>query len=246
MTSKSIFIDLYTFFHRNFSLLKYCIFGTSYLERRWQERPHVDTGDWGEGRGAWVVGYRDSIHHPHRKLLVDTISRYAPFDTALEIGSNCGPNLFLLARKFPKSQFYGIDINKEAIDFGNFWFKNDRIYNVELKAGFADCLSEFGDKSVDIVFTDAVLIYIGSDKIDKVINELFRVTKKGIILFEWHNSDNITYTNYFDGNHWIRDYSNLLRYYTETDKITITKIQADNWADKNWQKYGTIIEIGLC
>jgi len=225
--------------------LKYSIYGTSYLEREWEERPHIDTGDWGEGKSAWIAGYRDSIHHPHRQFLVDTISRYAPFDTVLEIGSNCGPNLYLLSKKFPESKFYGVDINKEAIDFGNLWFKTEHISNVELVQGFADDLSRFAEKSIDVVFTDAVLIYIGPDKITSLLNEIFRITRKSVVFMEWHDFYRRREQDQFDGAHWVRNYQNHLNQYALQKDIKITKLVDSVWQDSNWIKYGAIIEVVL-
>lgn len=61
------------------------------------------------------------------------------------------------------------------------------ISNVKLLEGKADTLGEFQDKSFDIVFTNALLIYIGPDEIREVVKEMIRITRKALILMELHS-----------------------------------------------------------
>lgn len=140
---------------------------------------------WSANRG--VNEGLESISHPHRKLLLDKISSYSPFENILEIGCNAGPNLCLLSKKVPNARIYGIDINSKAIEEGKKHLKEEGMNNVFLSVRRADRLESFGDKSIDVVFTDAVLMYIGPDKIYNVIGEMIRVARKAIIFNEWHN-----------------------------------------------------------
>src|SRR4030042_430657 len=88
------------------------IFGTKVDELFWKFRNIFDR--------KWPENYisRESINHPHRKFLIDKISVYYPFENILEIGCASGPNLYLLAKKFPEIKLYGIDISKKAIEVG--------------------------------------------------------------------------------------------------------------------------------
>ena len=148
------------------------IAGTKVDELYWRFRHFIDR--------SWAESYisKESINHPHRKLLVDKISAYYPFDNVLEIGCASGPNLYLLANKFPNAKLYGIDISERAIKIGKEFFKKENMRNVSLDSGKADDLKKFKDKSIDIIFTDATLIYEGLDKIDLAIREMLRVAKK--------------------------------------------------------------------
>ena len=194
--------DIYAKMKIKYNYFHYKLSGTKFLEENWARRPSSDKSDWGDSKESWVEGYKESINHPHREYFIEQISECSPFCTVLEIGSNCGPNLYLLAKKFPGVQFYGIDINSEAIEFGKKWFENEGINNIKLSTGFADDLHDFPDKSIDIIFTDAILIYIGPDKIEKVFSEFFRVAKNSIILCEWQNfNEDLPNKSYFDGNH---------------------------------------------
>src|SRR5262245_7560564 len=90
----------------------------------------------------------ESLAHPHRAFLIDTIARHAPFTRILEIGAASGPNLYHLAKRFPHAQCTGLDINSKAVRAGNAWFRKQGLANATLLQGKADALSRFADKSV--------------------------------------------------------------------------------------------------
>jgi ubiquinone/menaquinone biosynthesis C-methylase UbiE len=224
------------------------LFGTKVRERVWARR-HLHKGnDWGNEEGDWIKGYWDSRNHSHRDFLIERICRFSP-SSILEIGSNCGPNLYLLAKKSPDAQISGIDINPMAVQKGNEWLAQEGISNVKLSVGKADDLGEFQDKSFDIVFTDAVLIYIGPDKIKEVIKSMIRVARRALILMERHcfetqRRDPNGLGVYHHGS-WKRDYVALLKQFVPAEQIRVTKIPENIWPDKNWKTLGAIVELVL-
>lgn len=232
-----------------FRYLKYLLSGTKVTEKEWATR-HLREGererdDWGKS-DDWIKGYQDSENHPHRTFLVEIISKFNP-SSILEVGCNCGPNLGLLAKKFPDAEIRGIDINPMAVQKGNEWLAQEGISNVKLLEGKADELRQFQDRSFDVVFTDAVLIYVGPDKIKKVIKEMFRITRRALILMEWHSfepdhKDPKGLGIYHYGN-WKRDYIALSKQFISEEQIHITKVTEDIWPDKNWKEVGAIIEL---
>jgi SAM-dependent methyltransferase len=100
-----------------------------------------------------------SALHPHRSFLINRIGSYRPFSTVLEIGSNAGQNLFLLALKYPEVEFHGIDINHRFIEVGKNWLAGKGVTNVSLTVGRADRIDNFSNHNFDIVFTDVTLVY---------------------------------------------------------------------------------------
>jgi len=208
-------------------------FGSKTDEMYWRFR-HVF------GSRKWAEKYLSeaSLNHPHRKFIIDKIAGCAPLKTILEIGCASGPNVYLLAKKFPEVKLYGIDISKKAVETGNKLLKKESISNVKLYAGKADELGQFPDKSFDIVFTDATLIYIDPDKINKVIGEMLRVARKAVILNEWHKETPESFYN----DHWVHNYKSLFKQFIPEDKIKFTKLPENLW-DRNWSEYGYIIEI---
>lgn len=234
-------------------VLKEYLLGTKVQETYWAKRHLKKGNDWGNckyfGEGnEWIKSYWDSQSHSHRSFLLEKIANFFPISSILEIGCNCGPNLYLVAQKFPNSEIKGIDINPMAVQKGNKWFAEEGISNVKLLVGKADDLHQFQDKSFDIVFTDALLIYIAPDKIKKVIQEMLRITYRVLILVEWHykdqNKDSQGLGIYHFGC-WKRNYVNLLKQVTSIKQIRLTKIPKELWSQKNWQNLGYIIEVIL-
>lgn len=224
--------------------------GTKITEKEWATRHLRKGNDWNDMKhlgdnDEWVKSYRDSQDHSHRHFLLENIAKFSPFYSILEIGCNCGPNLYLLARKFPDAEIVGIDINPRAVQKGNEWFAQEGIKNVRLLVGKADELGRFDDKTFDIVFTDAVLIYIGPDKIKEVIKGMLRITRKALILFEWHSFSCASNPRGVYVGHWLRDYVALLREFVAEESIHTIKMPEGLWADKSWQKYGGVVEVNL-
>ncbi len=230
------------------------IIGTKAREKEWAERHLYKGNDWGNNRHAgnndeWVMGYWDSQGHNHRHLLLEKIASYSP-NSILEIGCNCGPNLYLIAKQFPSMKIEGIDINPKAIELGRELLISEGISNVKLSIGKADELEQFNDKEFDIVFTDAVLIYIGKDKIRKVIQEMLRVARKAVILMEWHSFTDQSRKDpaglgFYHHGGWERNYSSLLEQLGHHKRITINKITKDVWPDEIWSKVGAVIEVAI-
>ncbi|MEI6123274.1 MAG: class I SAM-dependent methyltransferase [Bacteroidota bacterium] len=220
--------------------------GSKTDENYWAQR-HLNQcehnkDDWGNKNTDWLTGYRNSTNHPHRKLLIDAISKHHP-SSILEIGCNCGPNLVLLAKKFPFAEIIGIDINSLAVHQGNAWLKKQGIENVKLFVGKTDELQQFADKKFDIVFTDAVLIYLAADTISSAMQQMIRIANKAIILLEWNDFLR-------EGNalgkfrkHWVRNYGALAKKYVDSENVSVSKLPNGVWADHKWKRYGAIIEV---
>lgn len=230
--------------------LKIALFGTKEYEKEWQDRDESahDSGDWGEKDNDWVKGYWNSVDHPHREYLVQAIVDLNP-SSVLEVGCNCAPNLRMLAKRLPRSRLIGIDISRESIEKGNEWLKSEGITNVHLEVGKADDLSRYPDSSFDIVFTDAVLIYIGPDKIEDVLQGFVRVARKNIVLCEWDEPNApkgslFGLWNYvFRRGLWVWNYQILMQQITRVKNIRSEKIPSGFWQDFYWQRYGSLIRI---
>jgi ubiquinone/menaquinone biosynthesis C-methylase UbiE len=216
------------------------ILGTKIQEWVWKTR-HLYNGC------SWIKGYCESINHPHRQWLIDTISSYTPFESILEIGCNTGPNLYLISKKFPQTRIYGIDINQRAIKEGLVWLHQEGVKNVLLTVSRADHLEHFFDKSIDIVFTDATLLYIGPDKIQKVLKEMARIARKALIFNEWHFEKDLKKPKgyfYYDG-HWVYNYKALFTDYVLMGSIKVSKLPRDLWGGPGWEEFGSMIEVKL-
>lgn len=227
--------NVYYFGSRVYSLLGSPI-GMRVREKWWANR-------------SIAKGYWNNRNIPSKHFLVEKIAAFSPVDSILEVGCSSGPNLYLLAQRFPDAQITGIDINREAVEYGNMQFAHEVIPNVKLLVGKADNLGEFQDRTIDIVFSNAVLVHIGPNKIKQVIGEMLRVTRRVLVLMEPHcselNKKDVLESGlvaYHDGA-WIRDYIALLKQFVPEKQIQITKIPEGIWPDKPWGQVGTVLTV---
>jgi len=246
----SFVAKLYSFGALKLRYLQERLLGTRLTEREWATRHLRNGNDWNEAKhlsdnDEWIKGYWDSRDHSHRQFLLEHITKFSPVSSILEIGCNCGPNLYLLAREFPDVEIVGIDINPAAVQKGNEWFAQEGIKNVKLLVGKADELGQFKDRSFDIVFTDAVLIYVGPDKIKKVMTGVLRITRKALVFLEWHSFGCAADPRGVYVGHWMRDYTALLKEFVPQENIHVIKMPDELWPDKYWQKYGGVVEVDL-
>jgi len=209
---------------------------TNDWERYWANRKFGK--DWHGQQKNWIDGYWNSRHHLHRKLLVDTIVKYEP-KTVLEIGCASAPNLALLTERLPQTKLVGMDINEHALNRARYEFALNP--NVTLHYGKADQMG-FADKYFDVTFTDAMMIYIGKDKITQVMENIKRTTKKAVIFLERHMIG-VGWEGYYKDGLWYRDYLRLAKVFFPNSIVSITKITENIW--KEWSEYGYLIEVKI-
>ncbi|MCK9370400.1 class I SAM-dependent methyltransferase [Candidatus Dojkabacteria bacterium] len=190
----------------------------------WQKRPADDTRkDWRLDRDTdWVSEYWGSQAHPHRSLITEALVRIGDFGSLLEVGCNCGPNLQQIRNKYPKTKLYGIDASPVAVE------KGQRLFGTEIQLGTADKLPV----DVDVILSDAVLIYAEPDYFKKIAEEFSKKAKKAIILVEWYDESK---TGVEKDGHWARDYQ--FKGFELKDKIKITEQQ---WPNKAWSQNGYV------
>jgi SAM-dependent methyltransferase len=193
-----------------------------------------------------AVRYSDDRDHPHREHLAEEIAKLGPFTSVLEIGCNSGPNLLLLARRFPTSRFTGVDINRRALEAGRERLKKECLANVDLFEAKADDLSRFPDKNFDVTFSDATFLYVGPDKFGAAVLEMTRVTRKALLFNEWNlaGGGKEPASLWYDL-HWVHDYATLLARFVPGAKITVAKLPAGLWGPGGWEDYGAMIAVLL-
>lgn len=231
-----------------YELARRIYYWLNYLFARWIVGSKLNDWKWMHKNDISLNEFAESILHPHRDyFLKRVVSQSSSFQSVLEIGCNAGQNLRVLAERYPNVLFYGIDINPHFIEKGKEWLAKDSITNVRLQEGNAGCLTAFNSRSIDITFSDAILIYLGPDRIDQAIQEMIRVTRKAILFNEWslemHEPNKLH--EWFYG-HWVHNYRALLSKYVPTDRIHTSKIPQNHW-DKGggWERYGTLIIVNL-
>jgi SAM-dependent methyltransferase len=140
-------------------------------------------------------------------------SAYRPV-SILEVGCNCGNNLYGLSHSFPGARLVGIDINGLAIEKGNEWLRQEKKDNITLHHCRAEELDKVITEQFDIVFSWASLIYIKPAMIEAVLGKMFEKAVNAVFLFEMQADKEIRTRKrlgvYCRGN-WKRDYPSILR-----------------------------------
>lgn len=136
-------------------------FPASEAERYWNNRKH-------KKRSRWFAAF---------------ISEYK-FDSAFEVGVNCGRNLDYILRFTPGIDVGGIDINEAALEFAK-----EHVPNAKLEHG---SIHEMGTtEKYDIVFTSGVLLHVPPGDVDKVIQRCLDKANKYVIHMETNGRDRI-------------------------------------------------------
>ena len=179
---------------------------------------------WRERKADWEASYGQTINHPHRDLIIKKLKEIE-FGSLLEIGCNCGPNLLRIQKEFPRVELGGVDINADSIAIAKRLLP---AHELRLETRSADNIY-FSDKSIDVLLTDATLIYIGPDKINKVMGEIARIARKNVILCEFQTRDILKQIAcWWKGGYYARDYEKLLKKFGFYD-IEIEKIPVGSW-----------------
>lgn len=183
---------------------------------------------WEERKIDWEQAYWNP-EHPHRDLIIEALSDMA-FNSVLEVGCGAGANLYRVLQAWPRTELGGVDINNDAI-----LMARKKLPTAQYLACAPADRIFLGDNSIDVTITDACLIYYDAFKIKKVLKEIYRITRRDIVLCELHSKsiyDKLT------SRYHLHNYPKLLTkvgfYDVQMEKIT-------NWPGKPWEKWGYII-----
>ena len=125
---------------------------------------------------------KKSIYYKSNKKLFDTALRKTKnIKSCLELGAGSGQNIKYLKLKYPKALLSAVEINKSSVNQIKKIIKEKNIYN--------QSILKFNSKyKYDLVLTKGVLIHIQPDKLKKVYNLIFNLSKKYILISEYYNS----------------------------------------------------------
>ena len=189
---------------------------------------------WQNRKIDWSKEYLATWNHPHRQLIVWALQSI-PWVSLWEVGCGPGANLVRIIKEMQGRQLGGSDINADAIELARTTFKGGK-FHVE---PIDDML--LSDNSVDVVLSDAALIYYGPKKIDKAIGEMVRIARNYIVLCEFHGTSpwerlklrwKTGYNAY--------NYSELLERHG-CHSIQVIKMTSEFWDGFPWQPWGHII-----
>lgn len=198
---------------------------------------------WKERQIDWYQSYLAGIDpatnkpmwdHPHREIFI-WILKSIPWVSLWEVGCGAGANLVKITKEFQGKQLGGSDINKDAIEVAKKIFVGGR-FHVE---SAEDML--LSDNAVDVMLSDAALIYVGPEKIDQALHEITRIARNQIILCEFHGKNWLSRLLFkLKTGYNAYNYQDLLEKHGCYD-INIVKIPEAAWPGFPWNKWGYII-----
>jgi ubiquinone/menaquinone biosynthesis C-methylase UbiE len=192
-----------------------------------------------------VLEYWEKRNDDSKLYLLDKLKEFNP-SSVLEIGSNCGNNLFRLAKAYPNAEIVGIDINPLAVELGNKWLKENGINNVSLRVDNVEDLESVSGHHFDVVFSWAVLMYIHPKRILSVVNKLSGIANKGIVLIEMHKRDLKNPLGEFHSPaNWKRDYLTILK----SLDVDMADIRIESVPSHIWNPSGggaSFIRVDIC
>lgn len=147
-----------------------------HLIRNWTSNQHRDW--WSKRKIDWKKDYLDTWNHPHRQVIASALGNLN-WVSLWEIGCGPGPNLVQVIKRYPNRQVGGSDINPEAIEMARSIFQGGH---------FEVCPNEDimgSDGFTDIILADRTLMYTSWLKIDKVIKEMKRSARQGVLIIEY-------------------------------------------------------------
>jgi len=186
---------------------------------------------------------------PHREwfanqLIRDLEAKQGEVLHLIEVGCGWGPNLAVLARREQSLRLTGVDISPASILEGRKQLMELGLSEITLIEMQSDDLSSFASDSADVLFTDAMLLYVGPDKINRTIREMLRVARSRMVMLELHDRTASSKGHYTrDG--WLRNYKALLSPLVGKDAVRLKKLPPGLRNAGRWPKYGTFIEIDL-
>lgn len=189
---------------------------------------------WKNRKIDWKESYLSTWDHPHRKLIIHALKMFDWF-SLWEVGCGPGANLVKITEQLPGHQLGGGDINEDAIELAKQTFIGGR-FHVEESDNIL-----LSDDSVDVVLSDAHLIYYGPTEIKKVLSEMIRATRTHLVLCEYHSTSwwerlMIRLKTGYNAYNYEQLLESLGCY-----SVRLIKIPQSYWPDTMWGKYGYII-----
>jgi pseudaminic acid biosynthesis-associated methylase len=155
-------------------------------------------GDFGNEYTERNVGLEENNYHMFNKIFNAKFKFDNHINSIIEYGSGSGMNIKALKRIFPDAEFTAVEINEKACE------ELDKIDNILI---IEDSVINGDNGSYDLVISKGLLIHIHPNDINTVYNNIYKSSKKYILICEYYNPVEVEIP--YRGNAgklWKRDY----------------------------------------
>jgi len=137
----------------------------------------------GSYQNTWANPELQELYKLYTKEIADTILSTLTPTSVLEAGVGEATTFCGVLDNLPKNiESYGFDISYSRISFAKKWIEEKKVENVNICIGNLFDIP-FLDSSIDVVYTYHSIEPNGGNE-ETILKELYRVTKKYLILFE--------------------------------------------------------------
>lgn len=192
---------------------------------------------WRERQMDWKSGYFDTHNHPHRDFWINILKRKGwRFDNVMEVGCGAGANLYRISKEWPDALIGGVDINEDAIKTAR------KMFPIRTFLTVMDATDLYlTSNSVDLVMTDACLMYLGSKAAQKALSEIKRIGSRYFLFVEPHIVNPLLgFLVWRREGIFAHNYKKLLKK-LGFEEVEFYKIPKGGWGDTGWEKIGYII-----
>ena len=112
-------------------------------------------------------------------------------NSCIELGAGAGNNIKCLKKEYPRAKLQAVEINNLAVRYLEKIIEKENIFNESI-------LKWQTNKKFDLVLVKGVLIHMPPNKLKKIYNLLFKLSKKYILICEYYYPTpvNVTYRGY--------------------------------------------------
>lgn len=159
----------------------------------------------------------------------------------LEVGFGYGQNLHALRELLGPENIYALELKEERIEATRPTLADLKFLQANIKN------LPFESKSIDVVFTSAVLLYLKPEEIGEALRELIRVAKKRVVLLEQETlgEEQELSGGVVGGTYWVRNYQELLLSLDGVRTVNRYKIKNPRWPIESWEAMGVVLEIAV-
>jgi ubiquinone/menaquinone biosynthesis C-methylase UbiE len=207
--------------------------------------PFYSINDWSNRDYAIVQKAVSTLDLPHRKILLKYMKMMFNFDSpidVLDVGGGVGSNVINCAGQFTNCSFQVLEIQKKAIEVGQAFANSKKMSNIQFTQADVRFYNFQNDK-YDLIFVDAVFLYLNDIESKLLLRNLIRSSKKYIIIVDFNFTNRFLRTTYRIRDGYIHNFYKSLSS-ESIRKIKISKIEESGFTGR-WNHFGSIIEIEI-